>query len=64
MSTALGELLDRIQVVDLTCPLTPGFSPELANLERLPPLGAVLIVGAPSVSGGSGGPSRILACLS
>jgi kynurenine formamidase len=37
---------------------------NLANLDQLPPAGAVLIVGAPSLAGGSGGPSRILACLS
>jgi kynurenine formamidase len=36
---------------------------NLANLDQLPPSGAVLIVGAPSLAGGSGGPSRILALL-
>jgi kynurenine formamidase len=36
---------------------------NLANLDRLPPSGAVVIVGAPALAGGSGGPSRILALL-
>lgn len=34
---------------------------NLANLDRLPPEGAVAIVGAPALSGGSGGPTRVLA---
>jgi kynurenine formamidase len=34
---------------------------NLANLDQLPPTGAVLVVGAPALAGGSGGPSRILA---
>lgn len=37
---------------------------NLANLDRLPPTGAVVIVGAPALAGGSGGPSRILALVS
>lgn len=36
---------------------------NLANLERLPPEGAMLFVGAPALQGGSGGPARILALL-
>jgi kynurenine formamidase len=36
---------------------------NLANLERLPPSGAVVVVGAPPFEGGSGGPSRVLALL-
>jgi kynurenine formamidase len=37
---------------------------NLANLERLPPSGAVVVVGAPCLSGGSGGPTRVLALVS
>lgn len=37
---------------------------NLANLERLPAAGAVVVVGAPTFEGGSGGPSRVLAFLS
>jgi kynurenine formamidase len=33
----------------------------LANLSRLPPAGATVFVGAPKVTGASGGPSRVLA---
>jgi kynurenine formamidase len=36
---------------------------NLANLERLPEAGAVVIVGAPTFQGGSGGPARVLALL-
>jgi kynurenine formamidase len=36
---------------------------NLANLDALPPLGAVGIVGAPRLAGGSGGPSRVLALV-
>jgi kynurenine formamidase len=36
---------------------------NLANLDRLPPLGAVAIVGVPALAGGSGGPSRVLAII-
>lgn len=36
---------------------------NLANLDRLPPSGAVAIIGAPALAGGSGGPSRVLALL-
>jgi kynurenine formamidase len=36
---------------------------NLANLDQLPALGAVAIVGAPALSGGSGGPSRVLALV-
>jgi kynurenine formamidase len=36
---------------------------NLANLERLPPAGAWVMVGAPTFAGGSGGPSRVLALL-
>lgn len=35
----------------------------LANLERLPATGATLIVGAPKVRGGTGGPARIFALV-
>lgn len=34
-----------------------------ANLEHLPPSGATVVVGAPKVAGGSGGPSRVFALL-
>lgn len=34
---------------------------NLANLSVIPPSGATLIVGAPKVAGGSGGPSRVMA---
>jgi kynurenine formamidase len=34
---------------------------NLANLERVPPSGATVVVGAPTFAGGSGGPARILA---
>ena len=37
---------------------------NLANLEKLPPKGAMLFVGAPAFKGGSGGPARILALVS
>ena len=37
---------------------------NLANLDRLPPSGAMVIVGAPALAGGSGGPTRVLALLS
>lgn len=37
---------------------------NLANLDALPPLGAVAIVGAPRLAGGSGGPTRVLALVS
>jgi kynurenine formamidase len=36
---------------------------NLANLERLPPAGALVIVGAPTFEGGSGGPGRVLALV-
>jgi kynurenine formamidase len=36
---------------------------NLANLDRLPPTGAVALVGAPALAGGSGGPSRVLALV-
>jgi kynurenine formamidase len=32
----------------------------LANLDRLPPTGATLVVGAPRVAGATGGPARVL----
>lgn len=62
MSAALGELLGRARVVDLTYPLTPEF-PLFPVYDQLPPSGATVIVGAPALSGGSGGPSRILALI-
>lgn len=34
---------------------------NLANLDSVPPSGALVVVGAPKVAGGSGGPSRIIA---
>jgi kynurenine formamidase len=34
---------------------------NLANLSAIPPAGATLIVGAPKIAGGSGGPCRIMA---
>ena len=36
---------------------------NLANLDRLPPSGAVVVVGAPTFAGGSGGPTRVLALV-
>jgi kynurenine formamidase len=36
---------------------------NLANLELVPPSGAVAIVGAPALAGGSGGPTRVLALV-
>src|SRR5438552_1240464 len=36
---------------------------NLANLEAVPPAGAMLFVGAPALRGGSGGPARILALI-
>ena len=33
----------------------------LANLSRLPPAGAIIVVGGPAVVGSTGGPSRIIA---
>ena len=36
---------------------------NLANLDQLPPTGAVAIIGAPALAGGSGGPTRVLAVL-
>ncbi|MDT8346081.1 MAG: cyclase family protein, partial [Thermohalobaculum sp.] len=35
----------------------------LANLDRLPATGATLVVGAPKVRGGTGGPARIFALI-
>lgn len=35
----------------------------LANLDRLPPSGATIFIGAPSHLGGTGGPARVLALL-
>jgi kynurenine formamidase len=37
---------------------------NLANLDRIPPAGALAIVGAPTFEGGSGGPARVLALVS
>jgi kynurenine formamidase len=36
---------------------------NLANLEHVPATGAVAIVGAPALAGGSGGPTRVLAVV-
>jgi kynurenine formamidase len=36
---------------------------NLANLDQLPASGAVVIVGAPALAGGSGGPARVLALV-
>ncbi|MGO9753211.1 MAG: cyclase family protein [Solirubrobacteraceae bacterium] len=33
---------------------------NLANLEQIPPTGAVVVVGVPALKGGSGGPARVL----
>ena len=35
----------------------------IANLDRLPAAGATLVVGAPKVRGGTGGPARIFAMV-
>lgn len=40
----------------------PGFE-NLANVDRLPPLGATIIALPMKISGGSGGPARIIAVL-
>ncbi len=37
---------------------------NLANLDRVPPAGATVVVGVPRFEAGSGGPARILALLS
>jgi len=37
---------------------------NLANLDRVPPTGAMVVVGAPTFEGGSGGPARVLALVS
>jgi kynurenine formamidase len=37
---------------------------NLANLERIPPAGSLMVVGAPTFEGGSGGPARVLALVS
>jgi kynurenine formamidase len=37
---------------------------NLANLDRVPPTGALVVVGAPTFAGGSGGPTRVLALVS
>jgi kynurenine formamidase len=37
---------------------------NLKSLEQLPPSGTLLVVGAPSLQGGSGGPARVLAISS
>jgi kynurenine formamidase len=36
---------------------------SVANLERLPPRGATLVVGAPKIRGATGGPTRLLALV-
>lgn len=36
---------------------------NLANLDRLPPKGATVFVGAPKFKGGTGGPARVMAVL-
>jgi kynurenine formamidase len=36
---------------------------NLANLEHVPPAHALLVVGAPALKGGSGGPARVLALV-
>jgi len=36
---------------------------NLARLEQLPPIGAIAVIGAPALEGGSGGPARILALI-
>lgn len=36
---------------------------NLARLEEVPPAGALLVAGAPTFAGGSGGPSRVLALV-
>ena len=33
----------------------------VANLDRLPPVGATIVVGSPAIKGASGGPSRLIA---
>ncbi|MCE6968416.1 cyclase family protein [Cereibacter sphaeroides] len=35
----------------------------LANLDRMPPVGATLVIGAPKHRGGTGGPARIIALI-
>jgi kynurenine formamidase len=36
---------------------------NVAGLDRVPPLGATLVVGAPKIKGATGGPTRVLALL-
>jgi kynurenine formamidase len=36
---------------------------SVANLDKLPPRGATLVVGAPKIKGATGGPTRVLALL-
>jgi kynurenine formamidase len=36
---------------------------NLANLDQIPPSGSMMIVGAPTFEGGSGGPARVLALV-
>lgn len=36
---------------------------NVANLGKLPPVGAVIVVGAPKILGATGGPSRVLALV-
>jgi kynurenine formamidase len=36
---------------------------SVANLDRVPPLGATLVVGAPKIKGATGGPTRVLALV-
>lgn len=36
---------------------------NLARLDRLPPRGAVAVIGVPPLAGGSGAPARILALV-
>jgi kynurenine formamidase len=36
---------------------------SVANLDRVPPRGATLVVGAPKIRGATGGPTRVLALL-
>jgi hypothetical protein len=56
MSTDHRQLLRRPRIVVVRYPLTAEFP-----LFPVPPTGAVAIVGAPALAGGSGGATRVLA---
>lgn len=36
---------------------------SVANLDKVPPRGATLVVGAPKIKGATGGPTRVMALI-